>query len=526
MSLPSNSGSSISSQRARQEISARFNPLRGFTPQRVVRLLEDYDKGRLRDVVWMMDKVQRTDDMVKTVSGKRKKAPARLDWSIRPYESWEDFGSAKQLEDQTAHLQHLYNSLQVSHALERNLRGGLRKAVEQMADAIAKGFAVHEIGWQQRRDGLMEVSLTFVPLWFFENTTGQLRFLEHSGAADGVELEENAWMVTCGDSLLEATLTAYMFKALPLKDWLTYSERAGMPFPTMETDAKPGSPEWEEALVAMSQIGAEYGLLHSRGARIEIHDLTVKGELPSPRLVERMDRAIAMLWRGADLSTMSGEDQMGASLQQGESDILIEDDVAMINETLEHALSLPALRARFGADVRPMCYFALSAPDRLDEAAEQNKMHAAADYGVQIPVSDYRERLNLPGVEADEADAVLTPPAGGAGGFGGFANAAEREGRSKKAEGRSEEIYRERSLAKLAEARAEDLAPLLAALAELEEAKDPADYAERLERLRDQLATFLPGVNESEYAAALEAVLGGAVAAGAVEAGKRKKDEG
>jgi len=47
-----------------------------------------------------------------------------------------------------------------------------------------------------------------------------------------------------------------------------------------------------------------------------------------------MDRAIASLWRGSDLSTISA-DNKGASFQQDESDLLLEDAAAMISDTLQ-----------------------------------------------------------------------------------------------------------------------------------------------------------------------------------------------
>lgn len=505
MRLPIQSPSRITPERARNEIQARFNPLRGLTPQRVVKLLEDYDRGEVRDCAWMMEKVEKTDDMVKTVAGKRKKALGRLDWSIKPYESWEDFGNAQELQAQTEFLQHLYNSIETTHALERNMRGGLRAAVMQMADAVGKGYAVHEIDWRPRGDSLLEVGLTFVPLWFFENTTGLLRFLPEGGASQGEDLAEGAWMITMGDALMIATLTAYIYKTLPLKDWLTYSERCGMPFLSMATEAQPRTPEWEDGLDMLARISSDYGALHTHGAELQVHDLTVSGQLPYPPLVERMDRAIAMLWRGADLSTLSGEDQLGASLQQGESDLLIEDDVKSINETLEHAISLPALRWRFGDDVRPHCYFALAAPDRLDEEAEQLKMHRASDYGVEIPMSDYRERLNLPG--AAESDTVLKPPAREMqGGFGAFANARKEPDRMKKT-----------AIEQLAAARAEDFAKLLSAIDRLENAADPDEYVTQLEELRDGLADLMPEIESGAYAETLELIFGSAMAAGAME---------
>lgn len=511
--LPQSHDMAVTAVRAEQEIRSRFNPLRGLTPQRVTLMLEDLNRGVLRYAAWMMERVERSDYIIKTVAPKRRKALSRLDWSISAYESWEDLGSEKQLHEQTRFLRSFFNSLRVTHALERNTLGGLRLLIAQMADAIGKKHAVHEVIWSIKGDQL-SAKLVQVPLWFFESQTGKLRFLKASGSArDGDELDEGRWMITTGDGLMEACLICYVYKTLPLKDWLTYSERCGMPFPSMATDAAPGSKDWHDALQAVASVGAEYGAVHSRNADFQVHDLTVRGELPYPPLVERMDRAMTTLWRGADLSTMSGEDQMGASLQQGESDLLVEDDVQMINETIEQYLSLPALRWRFGEDVEPMVYFRLAAPDRRDDKAEQEKLHKAADYGVSVPVSDYRERLAIPGGGGEDEDAVLQPPE----------RSAEPESQAARrrlpvaADTANEDPDRASAIARLATALAFDRADILSAIGELESAADSTAYADALERLRELLANREYHPDHSAYASALEEILSEALVEGATD---------
>lgn len=512
---PENQEPAVSAARAIQEIRSRFNPLRGLTPKKVTRMIEEYDRGIFRESAWMMDKIERVDDMVSTVAGKRKKSVSRLSWAIRPYESWEEQGTEAQLAEQTRFLRHLYNNISGSHALERDTRGGLRLVIRQMADAIGKGYAVHNLQWIPRKDGLLELATTFTPLWFFESRTGNLKFLESWSAIDGKPLEPNAWMITQGDGIMLATLVAYIYKTLPLKDWLTYSERNGMPFISIATEAAEGSEAWYKALEAAGQVAAEYAAVHNRASEFQVHDLTAKGQLPYPGLVELMNRAIATLWRGADLSTMSGKDNLGASLQQDETDLLLDDDVEMINETFEYAISRFALRWKFGEDVVPLCYFALSSPDRLDEKAEQEKLHKAADYGVPIPVSDYRERLNIPGVEEDEEDALLTPPANTLASQPGQAPFAERANQALP-ETPGAATYKEKSLEKLIAARRQDLAPILDAVDQLATVQDPDEFTRRLEELRDSLEILFPDLDDSATAKAIEEMLGGAFATGAV----------
>ena len=78
-------------------------------------------------------------------------------------------------------------------AVDAAERGGFKLLARQMMDAVGKRFAVHEIIWREvegsgMKRNFVEAKFRFVPLAFFENRTGRLRFLENESAQDGREL--------------------------------------------------------------------------------------------------------------------------------------------------------------------------------------------------------------------------------------------------------------------------------------------------------------------------------------------------
>jgi hypothetical protein len=79
----------------------------------------------------------------------------------------------------------------------------------------------------------------------FENRDGRLMFLLNEGATEGIDLEPGVWLVTVSDGLMEACSIAYLFKHLPLRDWLAYCERNGMLSVKGITDAPPNSTQLE-----------------------------------------------------------------------------------------------------------------------------------------------------------------------------------------------------------------------------------------------------------------------------------------
>ena len=182
--------------------------------------------------------------------------------------------------------------------------------------------------------------------------------MESEESIDGVPIEDGSWLVTSGDGLMEACSIAYLFKHLPLRDWLIYCERNGMPGVKGVTDAMPGTTQWEAARQAVQDFGAEFSALMSRGTDIQPIDLTVSGDLPYPQLVERMDRAMATLWRGSELVSLSDGQGLGVTLQTAEQMLIEQDDSSLISETLNAGVDTHVIRYLFGSDI-PKAYFRL-----------------------------------------------------------------------------------------------------------------------------------------------------------------------
>lgn len=258
-------------------------------------------------------------------------------------------------------MQDFYTNIRTTSVADRNEQGGFSLLIRQMMDCIGKRYAVHEIIWEPQPRGAhgqptLRATFQFVPLWFFENRSGRLRYLQSDSATTGIDLEDGGWLLSCGDGLMEASSIAYLFKHLPLRDWLVYCERNGMPGVRGVTDAIPGSPEWDSAAEAVRNFGAEFHALMGSDTRIEAIDLSSGGPLPYPQLVERMDKAIATLWRGSSMGSVTGEGA-GISLQMKETEILEREDVIHLSGTLAAQVDPWVTRHLFGEE--PLARIAL-----------------------------------------------------------------------------------------------------------------------------------------------------------------------
>lgn len=369
---------------------SRFNPLRGITPQILSAQLDNFLLGYVAFAALTWEAIERRDDVLRNVISKRKKAVAKLQRESLQIER------SPEAELHAEALDEFYNNLTAVNALDENERGGFPLLVRQMMDAMGKYYAVHEIVWQPGE--VLTAEFRFTPLWFFENRTGRLRFLRVPlGGSDGEPLDDGGWMITKGDGLMEACSIAYMFKNLPLKDWLAYSDKFGTPGVLGQTDAAKGSDAGNSLREAVTQFGQNWsGVIYGANGSIKdpIQLVTVKGEgaLPFPPLIERMDRAMAAIWRGSDLSTMSA-DTKGASVQDGEGDILLEDDAAMITETLNYGVDRWVIWQKFGMGVRPLAKSKVVVPERenvdVDLKIDELLLKAGARLGENERMSYY-----------------------------------------------------------------------------------------------------------------------------------------
>ena len=414
---PKSKISAVSAERVQSFIRSRFNPIRTLTPQLLSQYLDEFKAGYLRSCALTFEAIEDRDDTLKGVAAKRKKAAARNGWEILLVDSVKENQKAEAQLHKEALLD-FYNNITVTNAIDTNQRGQVSLLVRQMMDAIGKLYAVHEIIWRPGNTSNpsnssysgLSAEFRFVPLWFFENTTGALRFLPSEFAVAGEPLEENGWLVTVGDGLMPACSVAYMYKTMALRDAVIYNERHGSPGIHAETDAAKDSPEWEALVTAVQNFASDWAIVTNTGAKINKVDMSTQGQLPYPPFIERMDRAMAALWRGADLSTISGgksDAGQGASLQGDESTLLEADDTQLISETLNMRVDKFVIEYHFGQGTKPLAYFKLKTTQKKNIDSEIKTDTFLRDSGVPLSVKNTLERYNRP--VPDPEDELLQP---------------------------------------------------------------------------------------------------------------------
>lgn len=488
MSTNITESSHIGMVRIRDEARMRYNPLKNLTPQRITAAMDNFNCGYLSDAAKIYAAIRSRDAVVQACVQKRKRATSRLAWTI--VEMGEDEAASK---EHAAFLEDFYNNIKVTSAEDANKRGSMSMLVENILSALENKYAVSEVIWNTSRAPSLSAEVRHVPLWFFENTQGYLRFKKSSFDNEGEDLEPNGWMVSVYDSpLMEATAVCYIVKRFAQADWAAYSSRFGMPTPVYAANAKPNTPEWESAEHTLANLVNGCGMVIAAGENFDLKQPAGTGE-PFKTLSDAMDRYIALIWRGSDLSTLSADNAAGASLQAEESEILEDSDCALVEETLAHYLSLPALEWKFGRGVKPAAYLQLTRKNRKDKLNQIAVYKGAAELGCNVAKRELYEALELREPEPGEETVELSVPQAAAG--------AEAQGAELSAFGNSAELS-EADLSKmldgLATAKGKDIEPLRRRLAELERITDAGEYAAALEKLNGDILGLIGGENEAE----------------------------
>jgi phage gp29-like protein len=376
---------------ARQYRETRFNPLRSLSPERLAAALDSWEAGDLRGGALVFEAICRRDAIVNTVMRKRTGALSRCHVQITP-----TLPGDPESEAHAGVLKTFYHNVRVTDAANLNLRQRIRGLGKQLLGAVLQSYSAHEIDFQEGPGGLSG-EIRHVPIYFFENRTGRLRFIGAERRSDGVPLADGQWIVAATEGIGEAISIVYMIRRLFMQDALSTSDKFAVPAILGETNHKKGTPEGEAFEAAIAAFGSEFvGCIFNSDGKIrepiKIIQTAAAG-IPQLPTIEYLDRLICKLVRGSDLDTMSAAHRTGAGVQGDEGNALLADDCKLISEVLQVQLDPLVIGHAFGS-VKPLAHIEFMPPAgsgsladlRIDEGTDalgvkQDPAKLAARYG-------------------------------------------------------------------------------------------------------------------------------------------------
>ncbi len=380
----------------------RYNAIHALDPDVLVRHLNAFNQGDIAGLERIVEEFEQREDKMKIGAFKMAAAVAGKPWEVRIVKGEEDNPRARLHQEV---LTKFWNRIEVTDAFCRNRRGGLRLLVKNMMGAQSRVYDVHDVAWHVNGDGSLKATFTHVPAWSFENRSGRLRHIRNDGQYEGEQMRDGEWLVTVGEGVgITATILA-MAKRLSWNDWLLFSERCGMPVVMGNTSAQLGSDAWNALKRAIQAVAPKTGILADTGTQLSTVALSSGGQTTYNDLIGVVDRSISALYRGGDLATMSQGDSVGATSQDGESELMDADGARMVAETLRDQIERHVVRFTCG-DFEPLAEIVIDPPVEAEDVERDIRIdNHLAGLGVRLSKADALARYGR--AEAtDDADAL------------------------------------------------------------------------------------------------------------------------
>lgn len=294
---------------------------------------------------------------------------------------------------------------------------GFKELVRNLADAIAKGYAVAEIVWDRSKPVWTPAAFIQRPMEWFEidKTDGRtLRLKQKNGEA--IELEKNRFIVHTPNlksgmpiraGLAFAALLAAAIKALALTDWAGFCEIFGQPLRVGRYAV--GTPKADVLGLkkALESMGANAYALLPQNMAVEF--INAGGATGNAEVYEKLARYVdenfAKLVLGQTLTSGTGDGgsyALGRVQNEVRVDIL-KSDAASEAEALCKYLFRPLVDFNFGPDV-PLPHIRLEVAEAEDLVATKDIVRDLAPL-LPIPRAWLYDKFSIP--EPQEGEAVL-----------------------------------------------------------------------------------------------------------------------
>ena len=252
-----------------REDSLRTYPSVGITPSKVLSFLQAADAGWPQMQFELFGEMLQKWPRLAAVEATRRLALTGLDWEITPTTVG---GESSTNSDGERAAEFCRQTLE---SIER-----FRDGLDHMAGGIGFGIAVAELVWE---DGRL-IDIVPVPhsrLVGDPNEPWRLRVRTEENASVGVALDEQPfkWVVHSPHSapgrsfeggLLRASALLYLAQNLSFKDWLIFSQIAGMPARVARFE--PGTPESDkqQLLKMLESLGTDAVGIFSKNIELQI----------------------------------------------------------------------------------------------------------------------------------------------------------------------------------------------------------------------------------------------------------------
>jgi phage gp29-like protein len=376
---------------ARNRARDYYNPLRRLDMPRLIRLLEEGERGMHGDVQWLYRMIEKRDATVRALKMRRTSALKKLDWDIKLPAKLPRGITKAQAEAQVTYLRETYERIE-----------NLPDVFEFLALASFRGFSHLEKRHQDDKPSLPIIRLEPVPQWHWVRDPDTWAWKYDASAesnwAMAVPIEPANFIIReLDDPINEIAAIAFLRKNMSQKDWDSFVEDFGIPsiFALLGVNTPPDKvKEW---LAIMEKVTG-----NSRGALPPGSDVKTiahgsQGETPFKSHKDEQREEVVLAGTGGLLSMLSAPTGLGsdqAKVHEAAFDAIAQAEAMGISALLQTQFDKPLLSVEFPSQPS-VAYFELAAQDQDDLDALAERLVKLAQAGLEADENEISEKMGL-----------------------------------------------------------------------------------------------------------------------------------
>jgi phage gp29-like protein len=391
-----------------REDSLRTHPSLGLTPSRALGLLHAADAGSPQTQFELFSEMLQKWPRLASVEATRRLALTGLDWEIVGAPG----GGTRGVVEVDGRAAEAADFCREALGEQRRLR----EVLDHLGSAIGHGIAVAELVWEEGRLADI-VPVPHGRLIGDPHEPWRLRVRTEEDPALGVAIDEqpSKWIVhrpralpgrPFEGGLLRASVLLYLAQNLSLKDWLIYSQIAGMPVRVGQFEVGTPESDKQQLLKMLESLGTEAVAVFSKNIELKLLEAR-GGEKPYQPLQDYCNTEVTILWLGQHLTTdiRTTGSRAAAEVHDRVREDLLVGDIADEGATVRRDVLEPLVHARFGDGV-PVPVFRRSLAESVDtKVLAETLAVAVRDLGLPVPQPWVHRALGIP--EPRGAEAVL-----------------------------------------------------------------------------------------------------------------------
>lgn len=372
----------------------------GLTPMRLAAILRQADMGDLDAFLTLAEEMEERDPHYFSVLGTRKRAISGVTPEVKA--ASEDPRDEK-----------------IAEAVRENIaeHDGFPDLVEDMLDALGKGFSVTEINWHRSSREWVPDSFEHRPARFFtvdRETGSELRLLDEADRLNGVELEPFKFVVhkaklksglAFRGGIARVVAFSWMCKAYDVKDWMAFVETYGLPLRLGRYEKSASKEDVQTLFRAVANIGTDAAAVLPKSMEIDFETAgTVTGDRLFENLARWCDEQVSKAVLGQTMTSDQGSSEAQAKVHDEVRHDIAVSDARAVSGTINRDLVKPFVDLNFGVPKRyPRLKLVVQEVEDIDMI--MGHVDKLAQRGVTFKTQEVRSKLGFS--DPDDDDEVI-----------------------------------------------------------------------------------------------------------------------